>query len=719
MGRIFSALVTRCRRAVARDGHATVFGTSSIFMQQQNDTFGKLHQRFEDDIEFNLLLNAYANGRAMIFVNAVAAIAVGFYLYPSKPGYAVGWVVAILLLSLIRRIKWQHFYDAVHANIEPGTNGSLEDADTRLAFIRKWRFRFAAGLITAGLLWSFILERSIAAGVDSKYFTCIVIAGLAGGAASICAPLKGEGRAYISSLLLPSAVILAIGPNSDPLLAFMAVVCWSTLLFGLSNNHRVHRQALELQATNSGLVRELTDLNQSLEKKVAKRTRDLEYAAMRDPLTDLPNRRGFRTVTNHILRSSRDFTIGVIDLDGFKPVNDAFGHATGDQLLIEVGKRLKTMVGSIFYVARLGGDEFGFILKNRIDPDDLEAFGNALVERLSQPYELTGVVAEIGASVGLSRAPIDGSDAEQLCQRADYALYFAKQFHKGTAVLFEPEHEVEICQLARVEQLLRRADLSKEMYVEFQPITDIRLGHTHAFEALARWQSPELGPVAPNLFIQAAERSGFIVELTRQLVRRTLQHAHSWPKHMRVSINLSARDIASMDAVDALIRIVRESLIDPRRIDFEITETALVCDFDQARAALTKFAALGARIALDDFGTGHSSLSHLQLLPLDKLKIDSSFIANMETDRASQDIIRALILLCRSMKIDCILEGVETESQLKMVRDMGGRLVQGFHIARPMSIGDVTAYITDEQQRTNRTASANRAADRPAWRRRA
>ncbi len=676
-------------------------------MQKQTEVFNTLGTRHVDDIDLNLLLNAFANARGMIFVNAASAIGVGCYLFPVAPRFVVGWLTVVLILSVIRRISWQTFFDKVQSDVEAGKNSLLYDTAARRNFIQRWQALFTSGLLIAGLLWVLALERAIATGGDAKYFTSIVIAGLAGGAAGIVAPLRTAGRVYISSLLLPSALILAFGPEPDPILATLAVICWLTLLYGLSNNHRVHRQALELQATNHGLVHDLTDLNQSLERKVIKRTKDLEYAAMRDPLTDLPNRRGFRTVMNYILESDDDqcasFAVGVIDLDGFKPVNDAFGHATGDQLLVAVGERLKEAVGSIFHVARMGGDEFGFILKDASDPETIEAFGKALAKKLSEPYHLTGVVAEIGATVGISRFPEDGTTSDQLSQRSDYALYFAKQFYKGDAILFQPKHEEEICQLAKIEQYLRSANLKDEIYVEFQPIMDIRDGHIHSLEALARWQSPELGNVPPGLFIQAAERSGFIVELTRQLVRRTLTHALQWPKHIRIAINLSARDIASMDAVDALIQIVRNSMVDPHRIDFEITETALVCDFDQARAALTKLAALGARIALDDFGTGHSSLSHLQLLPLDTLKIDSSFISSMEADTASRDIVRALLLLCRSMKIDCILEGVETESQLSMLQEMGGRLVQGFHIARPMSTDMMIEFITREQQTASRS----------------
>ncbi len=699
LGQITSKLEKWKRRATATDGRAQAFGHSSAFPQEQENTFDILRKRYACDIEFNLLLNAFANGRTMIFVNAAAALGVTIFLYPNSPQFAVGWFACILALSFLRGITWQTFFSITGKEAKNSGAGVLQHTDTRKKFVKHWRRLFGIGLLIAGMCWSVILERAVVAGGESKYFACIVIAGLAGGASGICSPLINEGRLYITSLLLPAAPILAFSAEPDPTLAALAILCWSVLMVGMSNNHRVHRQALTLQAENTDLVDELRDLNQSLERKVAKRTRDLEHAAMRDPLTDLPNRRGFRTVMSHVLNSSDAFSVGLIDLDGFKPVNDAFGHAVGDELLIEVGQRLLRMVGDVNQIARIGGDEFGFILKDVVEPKDIQTFGQQLVKELSKPYKTVGVVAEIGASVGLARAPADGQSTAQLYQRADYALYFAKQFHKGQAILFDPSHEAEISQLARIEQLLRRADLENELYVEFQPIVDIKTDQTYGFEALARWNSAELGIVPPSLFIQAAERSGFILELTRQLVKNALQHASAWPKHLRVSINLSARDIASMDAVDGLLQIVGGSVIDPRRIDFEITETALVCDFDQARSALNRLAAIGCRISLDDFGTGHSSLSHLQLLPLDKLKIDSSFIARMEHDQASTNIVRVLILLCQNMDIDCVVEGVETETQLNLIKEMGGHLVQGYHLAKPLSVENTKSYISEDQRR--------------------
>jgi diguanylate cyclase (GGDEF)-like protein len=422
-----------------------------------------------------------------------------------------------------------------------------------------------------------------------------------------------------------------------------------------------------------------------------------------DSLTGLPNRRRFFTVLEaevaRVKRDKRGLVVGVIDLDGFKAVNDAFGHATGDRLLIEVGRRLQTFASPPLFATRLGGDEFGLIIDAPLNPEALNALGRDLCDLLRTPYRLPGVTAQIGGSIGFCAFPAGGQTCEQLFERADYALYHAKQSLKGSAVVFDERHEADIRELGRVEQALRRADLEAEMHIHFQPIIDIVAKRTIAFEALARWSSPELGEVPPGVFINAAERSGQITEITRVLVAKALAAVRSWPMDMRVSINLSARDIASMETVSRIVDIVLESQVAPHRIDFEITETAIVCDFDQARAALMTFHALGVHTALDDFGTGHSSLSHVRLLPLDKLKIDASFISDIEYHRPSEDIVKTVLELCRNLRIDCIVEGVETQEQLDKVASLGGVVMQGYHFARPMPATFVADYLAEEASR--------------------
>ncbi|OYX05365.1 MAG: GGDEF-domain containing protein [Caulobacter vibrioides] len=501
-----------------------------------------------------------------------------------------------------------------------------------------------------------------------------------------------RGAAILVTLVVLGSMVAFFATTGQPVFQAMAaniVVVSAVMVVILLAHYREF----------SDLVQSRVTLTQKAEE--ARRLSDEnDRLANLDSLTDLPNRRRYFAELDARVEAARQsgqgFVAGVVDLDDFKPINDAFGHATGDRLLIEVGRRLKAFNGPPILAARLGGDEFGLIIDAALEPDALRALGRELCAVLNATYDLRGVRAQVGASIGFCPFPSGADTSEQLFERADYALYHAKQSIKGTAVVFDERHEAAIRDMAVVEHSLRHADLEREMSVHFQPLVDIVGQRTVALEALARWTSPEIGPIRPDVFIRAAERSGQIVEITRLLVAKALREMRAWPMDVRVSINLSARDIASMENVQRLLDIVRESCVAPHRIDFEITETAIVCDFDQARDALAAFHDLGVRTALDDFGTGHSSLSHLRLLPLDKLKIDASFVSDIEHNPASEDIVRTVLQLGRNLRMECVIEGVETEVQRDRVAALGATVMQGYHFARPMPAEAVPGYLSGE-----------------------
>lgn len=519
--------------------------------------------------------------------------------------------------------------------------------------------------------------------------------------------------AFYMAITVIACIFCLMHLRAAALVVTLVVMGSMTVFFGLSGNPVFQAISVNLVVVAAVMIvillihyKEFADLVESRTALIEKAQQaqllsdENNRLANLDSLTGLPNRRRFFTeLEAHVTRArrhDRTLVVGVIDLDGFKPINDAFGHATGDRLLTEVGRRLQAFGSPPMFAARLGGDEFGLIIDAPLSPAALRTLGRDLCELLRAPYRLPGVTAQIAGSIGFCPFPAGGQTSEHLFERADYALYHAKQNLKGSAVVFDERHEADIRELGRVEQALRRADLDAEMHIHFQPIIDTGAKRTIAFEALARWSSPELGDVPPAVFINAAERSGQITEITRVLVAKALRAVNTWPMDMRVSINLSARDIASMETVARIVDIVLESQVAPHRIDFEITETAIVCDFDQARAALMTFHALGVHTALDDFGTGHSSLSHVRLLPLDKLKIDASFISDIEHHAASEDIVKTVLQLCRNLRIDCIVEGVETQDQLDKVASLGGVVMQGYHFARPMPAASVAGYLAEE-----------------------
>ncbi|MDC7684929.1 EAL domain-containing protein [Asticcacaulis sp. BYS171W] len=428
--------------------------------------------------------------------------------------------------------------------------------------------------------------------------------------------------------------------------------------------------------------------------------REAQVLAHFDALTGLPNRRSFfveldKAIEDHGKGGS--FDLALIDLDGFKPINDIYGHSVGDALLIEVGNRLRACVGKDGTVARLGGDEFALILKGARSDEALRTFGTLVCDALRETYLLGGgVAANISGSVGFVHSDADGMTGSQLLERADYALYYAKQNLRGAPVVFSARHETEMRDFGVVDQTLRSSNLERELYIVYQPQVDLTTQSTVSFEALARWESEKLGTVRPDVFIRAAERSGLISDVTLILLRKSLVAVKTWPQNLRVSFNLSARDLRSSRAIGRICETVKASGIDPARIEFEITETAMLTDFDQAVEALARLKAMGCRIALDDFGSGYSSFSYIHRLPADKIKIDRSFVTQLLKHDSAQKIIKTIIDLCGNLSLDHVIEGVETEAELKRLREVGARYIQGYYFARPMRAEDIAGYLNRE-----------------------
>ena len=526
-------------------------------------------------------------------------------------------------------------------------------------------------------------------------------------------PYEQAHVAFFIGLTVIGVVFCLMQMRAAALLITILVITPFTVVLAMTGQMVFHAIAVNMLLVAAAMMvilvrhyQEFADLVMSKQLLVAKNDEaerlSIENSRLAhiDGLTQLANRRRFLAELEARLSPShgnaKRLIVGILDLDGFKPINDAYGHTTGDRLLIEAGRRLNSLAADNVFAARLGGDEFGIIIDAPADYPGIHAAGKRVCNLLKEPYILPGVTARVTASLGICLYKGGREMAEQLFERADYALHYAKQNLRGEPVVFSDRHESEIRELGRVDLALRKADLMRELTVAYQPIVNLETGRTVSFEALARWDSPELGAVGPAIFIQAAERSGMIVRVTQVLLEKALATTGLWPDDLRVSFNLSARDIASMDTVREIIAIIEQSGVAPSRIDFELTETALVCDFDQARQALLALKALGCRTALDDFGTGHSSLSVVRQLPLDRLKVDASFVADIETHEASRDIVQAVLDLCRSLRLQCVVEGVETPEQASIIRQMGATLAQGYLYARPMAPDAIAAHLSEQ-----------------------
>lgn len=419
--------------------------------------------------------------------------------------------------------------------------------------------------------------------------------------------------------------------------------------------------------------------------------------AHHDALTGLPNRRIFFAELEDLLQSSnasKPFALAIIDLDGFKPINDLYGHRVGDRVLSEVGERLKQTFRTEYMIARLGGDEFSVLFTRALSDEALVALSREAIAALQKPLLHTGSQLTVSASMGVARFPDHGRKVTEIYEKADHALYVAKSSNRGDVVIFNDRHEMDIRNSVRLERALKSADLEAELYVVFQPQVDTQTNRIAGFEALARWESPDLGLVSPGIFIPSAERCGMIETVTEIVLTKILKSIGDLPPEAGVAINLSAQEVTSGSSADRIIEIVRQSGVDPRRLEFELTETAIMTDFETASASLRKLSDIGCRIALDDFGAGYSCFNYIHRFPLDKIKIDRSFVSSLTEGAIGYDIIRAIVGLCRNLGYDCLVEGVETEEQLDAVKAAGARFVQGYYFSRPIALGEIAGFVS-------------------------
>ena len=413
----------------------------------------------------------------------------------------------------------------------------------------------------------------------------------------------------------------------------------------------------------------------------------IEYLAHFDPLTGLVNRYQFHQRLGLALTAAaarHDIALLAIDLDRFKEVNDTQGHPAGDALLRQVAQRLEALSDPSIIVARFGGDEFQILL-NPVPPGlSAETFAREVIERISEPYLVEGQAVSIGASIGIAIAPEDGRDGDELLRRADMALYGAKALSRGTALRFTPDMDVVLHRRRQTERELRDALTTGQITVFYQPMVDIRTGRVSACEALVRWHHPERGLVRPDDFIPVAEECGLIADLGLFVLRRACEDALLWPSDVRVSVNVSPRQfLLQRDLVDRILQILAETGLPPQRLEIELTESALL----ETNTVLSGLVEAGVRISLDDFGTGYSSLSYLRLFTIHKIKIDRSFVRI--GDPASLAIIEAVAFIARTLDIELVVEGVETEDQLKIMAERRICLIQGYLFSRPKPLRDI------------------------------
>ncbi len=475
------------------------------------------------------------------------------------------------------------------------------------------------------------------------------------------------------------------------------VIGTDTDITQLKNVEQVRRA--EQQGIHNKHVAELEKAHQCTEiaRQVA------HVMARQDPLTQLQNRRVF---SDEIAELSRDgatgapFAVLVLDLDRFKPVNDLYGHTVGDFILKSAADKLVQAAGSNATVSRLGGDEFGVILRptGRAIHDAALECARALIGTLCEPVRIGSFEIEIGASVGIALFPEHGHDHLSLFQHADMALYDVKQTRRGRYQLYSAAIGSEAEAKAALESAVRQAIVVDEIVPHFQPIVDLRTKRITTFEVLSRWSSGKFGNVAPDRFIPIIDHFNLMPQLTQSILDKACKAAKAWPERVALSINLSAKEVCDLSTPVRILKVLRRNEYDPAWLKVEVTEQALMHDLDTAKDVINALRKCGIKVMLDDFGAGYAGLGYLRELRFDSIKIDKSFVTNVNRQKESAQIVAAIQTLAKHLDLETVAEGIEDEHVLRFLTRIGCDSGQGYYFSRPVSAADAARVLQATHQ---------------------
>ena len=467
--------------------------------------------------------------------------------------------------------------------------------------------------------------------------------------------------------------------------------CWQMLRRDGSSVDAVIATRLSELEDYAGTIVSVFDVTerQRIERRMA-------HMARHDELTGLANRAHCREQLRTLLENSGaadTITLALVDLDHFKPVNDTYGHHFGDVVLTEAALRMRELIPPDALLCRIGGDEFAVIFR-RSSLTQAELVSKSIITTLSEPFFVQGHMIHIGATVGFASSPYDSRDAETLLRYADLALYAAKGERRGTCRGFEAGMDAAAQEKNRLEKDLRAAVRQNLLEVHYQPIVDLQTGRIECYEALLRWNHPERGNVPPDIFVPLAEEMGLIDQIGRFVLGSACTEAMRWPEHVRVSVNVSPLQFRNGNLLSTVINALSTSGLPAERLELEITEAVLMEKGPRPAAIIRNLRAFGIGISLDDFGTGYSSLSYLLNYPFTKIKIDKSFILNLNEEASSRAVIRAVIGLGRSLGLTVAAEGIENEIERDYLRDEGCAQGQGYLFGKAMPPLDIATTAT-------------------------
>jgi diguanylate cyclase (GGDEF)-like protein/PAS domain S-box-containing protein len=435
----------------------------------------------------------------------------------------------------------------------------------------------------------------------------------------------------------------------------------------------------------------------------------ISYAARHDALTGLPNRAVLQEkmdeATARLARDGETFSVFMLDLDGFKYVNDTLGHAAGDRLLIELAERLKGSLRDNEMVARLGGDEFAVIQCGEADQrEGAVALAVRLLDIVARPFDLDGHDLTVGTSIGIALAPENGTETGELMKKADLALYRVKAEGRNSFTFFDEKLSKDVSSRLKLANDMRAALSRDEFELHYQPVFDVRTSRPCGMEALVRWRHPVNGLMSPDRFIWLAEETGLMERLGQWILERACRDAMAWPEHIKVAVNLSAAQFRSGALFDVILCALVESGLPPERLELEITESLLLENKENHRVVIQQLKNIGVTIVLDDFGTGYASLSYLTAFPFDKIKIDRSFTQGLSSRVDCAAVVASVISLARSLDIAVTAEGVETREQFALLRTAGVNEVQGYLFGRPTPVSAIDFDLLERAGRTGEAA---------------